>query len=96
MRITPFLLAGALALGMSAAASAGPKGMGGGMGRGMGHGFGQGMGHGGPWATGSVRPGASYYAPGHVKKRMGVRSARDFAPGRAAAPYSTPPGHRFR
>lgn len=104
MRITPFLLAGALALGMGATASAGPKGMGGGMGHGMGHamgggmghGFGHGMGRGGPWATGSVRPGASYYAPGQVKKRMGVRSARDFAPGRAVAPYSTPPGHRFR
>ena len=25
--------------------------------------------------------GASYYAPGHVKKRMGLRSARSVAPG---------------
>lgn len=104
MRITPFLLAGALAVGMSAGASAGPKGMGGGgMGHGMGHamaggGMAHGMGHAAaPRATGSVARGASYYAPGQVKKRMGVRSARSFAPGRnASGPYSKPPGHQFR
>ncbi|SCY78235.1 hypothetical protein [Microvirga guangxiensis] len=28
-----------------------------------------------------VRRGASYYAPGQVKKRVSVRSARDYAPG---------------
>jgi len=51
MRITPWLLAGALALGMSATASAGPKNMGG---------HSQGM------TTGSTSPGASAYAPGQV------------------------------
>ncbi|PVE23175.1 hypothetical protein DC522_16960 [Microvirga sp. KLBC 81] len=36
-----------------------------------------------PSATGTVttRRGASYYAPGQVKKRVTVRSARDYAPG---------------
>ena len=33
-------------------------------------------------ATVTTRRGASYYAPGQVKKRVAVRSARDYAPGR--------------
>jgi hypothetical protein len=32
-------------------------------------------------ATVTTRRGASYYAPGQVKKRVTVRSARDYAPG---------------
>jgi hypothetical protein len=32
-------------------------------------------------ATITTHRGASYYAPGHVKKRVVVRSAREFAPG---------------
>lgn len=33
-------------------------------------------------ATVTTRRGASYYAPGQVKKRVKVQSARDYAPGR--------------
>ena len=33
-------------------------------------------------STVTTRRGASYYAPGQVKKRMKVQSARDYAPGR--------------
>ena len=33
-------------------------------------------------ATVTTRRGASYYAPGQVKKRVTVQSARDYAPGR--------------
>ena len=38
-------------------------------------------------------PGASYYAPGHVKKRWGERSARRFAPGHRA--YAHPYRSRY-
>ena len=86
MRLTPWLCAGALALGMTAAASAGPKGMGGGYGQG-------GM------TTGSTGPGASEYAPGQIKKqpRTMSQSAKRFAPGQnTAGRYNTPPGQRAR
>jgi hypothetical protein len=33
-------------------------------------------------STVTTRRGASYYAPGQVKKRVKVQSARDYAPGR--------------
>ena len=81
MRITPWLLAGALALAMSATASAGPKNMGGNS---------QGM------TTGSTSPGASAYAPGQVKKKRGMQSAKKFAPGQnSSGRYNTPPGQRM-
>jgi hypothetical protein len=32
-------------------------------------------------------PGASYYAPGHVKKRLGLQSARTAAPGHNKTQY---------
>ena len=82
MRITPWILAGALALGMSATASAGPKNMGGGHSQGM--------------TTGSTSPGASAYAPGQVKKQKGMQSAKKFAPGQnSSGRYNTPPGQRM-
>ena len=82
MRITPWLLAGAVALGMSATASAGPKTMSGGHSQGM--------------TTGSTSPGASAYAPGQVKKKKGMQSAKKFAPGQnSSGRYNTPPGQRM-
>jgi hypothetical protein len=86
MRFTPWLCAGALALGMTAAASAGPRSMGGGSGQG-------GM------TTGSTGAGASEYAPGQIKKqrRTMSQSARKFAPGQnTSGRYNTPPGQRAR
>ena len=80
MRITPWMLAGALALGMSATASAGPKN----------------MGHNAGMTTGSTSPGASAYAPGQVKKKQGMQSAKKFAPGQnSSGRYNTPPGQRM-
>jgi hypothetical protein len=79
-----------LVVATAGVATAGPKGMGGG------HGWGP-----GPMATGSVRgagpnyPGASYYAPGQVKKRAPYGSARTYAPGRnTSGLYNTPPGRQ--
>jgi hypothetical protein len=43
--------------------------------------------------TGSIHRGASFNAPGHVKKRMGLQSARSVAPGRT---HRLPPGQMPR
>ena len=87
MRISSLLIASSLVLGLTAAASAGPKGMG----PGIGHGF-------GPPTTGAISPGASRYAPGHLKRRG--TSARMFAPGQRKKPGTSArtyaPGQRFR
>ena len=67
-------------------------------GRGKAGGQGRGKGHGGGDPTGAgpmdqVRPdgpGRSEWAPGHLKRDSGERSARDFAPGHGGEP----PGRR--
>ncbi len=78
MRIASIVIASTFAVALTAAASAAPKG----------------MGHGGGPMVGGMSPGASYNAPGHVKKRMRAKSAAAFAPSRAHRPQYMPPGQQ--
>ena len=53
-------------------------------------------GHSQGMTTGSTSPGASAYAPGQVKKKKGMQSAKKFAPGQnSSGRYNIPPGQRM-
>jgi hypothetical protein len=69
MRLLAMVLAGSVLVGLTGSAPAAPKW----------------MRSDGQAAARESYPGKSYYAPGQVKKRLGVKSARDLAPGHNAA-----------